>query len=271
MAADALAGLVPDLAVGEQVFYAAGCASCHSTPGSVGEAKLVLGGGQTFPSPFGTFYAPNISPDPDHGIGGWSALDLANAMQHGISPAGQHYYPAFPYASYIKAELSDIMSLHAFLATLPSSAEPSKPHEVGFPFNIRRTLGGWKFLFLRPDWVVSGDLTPEETRGRYLAEALGHCAECHTPRNALGGLQLANWLGGAPNPDGKGKVPNITPGQLDWSSADIAEYLSSGFTPEFDTAGGHMVAVVENTAKLPPADRAAIAAYLKKVLSVDWP
>lgn len=269
LAADALVGLTPDLAVGEQVFYAAGCASCHSAPDASAEEKLVLAGGQEFPSDFGTFHAPNISPDADHGIGGWSALDLANAMQRGVSPDGAHYYPAFPYASYVKAELSDIVSLHAFLGTLPASAEPSKPHDVGFPFNIRRMLGGWKVLFLRPEWVVAGDLTVEETRGRYLAEALGHCTECHTSRNPLGGLQLANWLGGAPNPDGKGRVPNITPGQLDWSSADIAEYLKSGFSPEFDTAGGHMVAVVENTSKLPPEDRAAIAAYLKKVIAVD--
>ena len=105
-----------------------------------------------------------------------------------------------------------------------------------------------------------------EIRGRYLVEALGHCGECHTPRNLLGGSQLGRWLSGAPNPTGKGNIPNITPGKLDWSEVDIAEYLSSGITPEFDTAGGHMVAVIENTSKLPASDRGAIAAYLKRVL-----
>ncbi|MCG6901908.1 MAG: cytochrome c [Rhodobacter sp.] len=267
--AGALAGLTPDLAAGEQVFYAGGCAACHAAPDASGDARLTLSGGQAFPSPFGTFRAPNISSDPDHGIGGWSALDLANAMKNGVSPEGQHYFPAFPYTSYAKAQLSDIVSLHAFLATLPASTEPSKPHEVGFPFNIRRSLGGWKRLFLGDAWVVAGDLTAQETRGRYLAEALGHCGECHTPRNVLGGLQFSQWLGGAPDPSGKGRVPNITPGKLLWSEADIAEYLKSGFTPEFDTAGGHMVAVVENTAHLTPEDRAAIAAYVKRVMPVQ--
>jgi len=266
--ADALAELEPDVVAGEQVFYAAGCASCHSAPKAEGDAKLVLSGGRAFPSPFGTFYAPNISPDPNHGIGGWSALDLANAMKNGVSPQGSHYFPAFPYASYIRAELGDIVSLHAFLTTLPASAEPSKPHDVGFPFNIRRTLGGWKLLFLRDGWVLDAELTTQEERGRYLVEALGHCGECHTERNPLGGLKLSSWLGGAPNPEGKGRVPNITPGKLQWSERDIAEYLKSGFTPDFDTAGSLMVDVIANTSQLTPEDRAAIAAYLKKVAAL---
>ncbi|KMW57373.1 putative diheme cytochrome c-553 [Candidatus Rhodobacter oscarellae] len=267
--ADALAGLEPDMARGEAVFYAAGCASCHAAPGAEGEAKLVLAGGRSFPSPFGTFLAPNISPDPAHGIGGWSAMDLANAMLKGVSPDGAHYFPAFPYGSYAKAELGDVVSLHAYLMTLPSSAEPSKPHEVGLPFNIRRSLGGWKFLFLNQDWVVADGLTEAETQGRYLVEALGHCGECHTARNPLGGMTLSAWLGGAPNPSGRGTIPNITPGKLSWSERDIAEYLKSGFTPDFDSAGGHMADVIENTAKLTDADRAAIAAYLKKVAPIE--
>lgn len=267
--ADALTGLSPDVAAGEQVFHAAGCASCHAAEGASGEDKLILSGGQAFPSPFGTFHAPNISPDPQAGIGGWTALDLYNAMKNGVSPEGTHYFPAFPYGSYVKATAQDVVSLHAFMQTLPASDTASKPHDVGFPFNIRRSLGGWKFLFLNDDWVVDGDLTEEEERGRYLAEALGHCGECHSPRNPLGGIIRSEWLAGAPNPSGKGRIPNITPAKLDWSQADIAEYLSSGFTPSFDTAGGHMVAVIENTAQLPASDRDAIAAYLKKVAPVE--
>ncbi len=265
---DAVAGLTPDIAQGELVFHAGGCASCHSAPGAADDARLVLAGGRAFPSDFGTFYAPNISPS-GVGIGGWSDLDLLNAIQHGISPEGQHYYPAFPYTSYIRATPQDIVSLHAYLQTLPASDTASTPHDVGFPFNIRRTLGGWKWLYLRPGWMVAGDLTPEETRGRYLAEALGHCGECHTARDALGGLDTARWLAGAPNPTGKGNIPNITPAKLDWSRADIVEYFTSGFTPEFDTVGGHMVDVVENLKQLPMSDRAAIAAYLKRVPPVE--
>lgn len=263
--ADALQGLTADLANGERVFWAGGCASCHAAADAKGEAKLVLKGGQRFPSPFGTFVAPNISNDPVHGIGKWTALDLANAMKRGVSPRGTHYYPVFPYASYEKVSLQDVVDLRAFLATLPADPTPSAPHEIPFPYNIRLALGGWKFLYLDPAWVVAGDLTPEEARGRYLVEALGHCGECHTPRDALGGMDRARWLAGGPVPGGTGKFPNITPAALPWSERDIVEYLTSGFTPDFDSAGGHMALVVENTAKLPESDRAAIAAYLKKV------
>ena len=266
---DALAGLEPDLARGEVVFNAAGCASCHAPEKAEGEEKLVLAGGRSFPSPFGTFLSPNISPDPEHGIGTWTAMDLANAMTRGLSPNGQHYFPAFPYTSYAKADLSDVVSLHGYLMTLPASSEPSKPHDVGFPFNIRRQLGGWKMLFFDDSWFVADGLNEEEQRGRYLVEALGHCGECHTPRNPLGGVTRSKWLAGAPNPSGKGTIPNITPAVLEWSNAEIAEYLDSGFTPEFDTAGGHMVEVVENFATLPPEDRDAVAAYLKKVPGVS--
>jgi mono/diheme cytochrome c family protein len=268
--ADALAGLTPDVAHGEQVFWAGGCASCHAAVDATGDAKLLLGGGQKLPSDFGTFVVPNISPDPVNGIGNWTALDLANAMTRGVSPAGQHYYPAFPYPSYIKADLQDIVDLHAYLQTLPPAATPSQPHEVGFPFNIRRILGGWKFLYLSKNWIVSGDMSETETRGRYLAEALGHCGECHTPRNALGGPDRSRWLAGGPVPGSdKARFPNITPAKLTWSEDEIASYLGTGFTPEFDSAGGHMALVVENLAKLPESDRAAIAAYLKKVPAAE--
>ncbi|NCO87460.1 MAG: cytochrome c, partial [Rhodobacterales bacterium] len=133
------------------------------------------------------------------------------------------------------------------------------------PFNIRRAVGLWKVLFRSDAFVVTGALTPQQARGRYLAEALGHCGECHTPRNALGGLDRTRWLAGAPNPSGEGRIPDITPGRLQWTEAGIAEYLKSGFTPDFDTAGGEMAEVVRNTARLTDADRAAIAAYLKIV------
>ena len=265
LAADALAGLTADAKRGAQVFWAGGCAACHADIKAEGDEKLLLGGGQEFASPFGTFIAPNISSDPQYGIGSWSALDLANAMTRGVSPTGTHYYPVFPYVSYAHAELQDVVDLHSFLQTVPPVATPGQPHKVGFPFNIRRSLGVWKFLFQKPGWAVAGDLTPEQTRGRYLVEGLGHCGECHTPRNALGAMERGRWLAGGPVPVGKGKFPNITPAKLDWVETDIVEYLTSGFTPDFDSAGGHMALVVENTAHLPESDRAAIAAYLKIV------
>lgn len=261
LAEEQLTGLSSDPVAGEAVFHAAGCASCHAAPDAKGDAKLILSGGQAFPSPFGTFIAPNISQDMTHGIGGWSLKDLANAVIKGTSPQGQHYFPAFPYASYSKMALQDVSNLYAYLETLPADATPSEPHNIGFPFNIRRSLGIWKTLFVSESWVAEAS-TPELERGRYLVEALGHCAECHTPRNVLGGLDTKNWMAGAADPSGKGRIPAITPAALGWNAADIAEYLKSGFTPDFDTAGGHMVAVIENTARLSDEDRAAIAEYL---------
>ena len=268
VAGDDLADLAPDTERGAFVFTAAGCASCHSSPEAEGEDKLVLAGGRAFASDFGTFFAPNISPS-SAGIAGWSAADLASALQHGTSPGRQHYYPAFPYTSYARMTDADVVALWAYMQTLPVSDAPSRDHDVGFPFNIRLSLGGWKMLFFNRDWVIDGDLPDPVSRGRYLVEALGHCGECHTPRNALGGLDRSRWLAGAPNPSGRGRIPNITPGKLDWSEADIVAYFQSGFTPEFDSVGGEMAAVVDNLKQLPEEDLNAIAAYLKAVAPVN--
>ncbi|PJE29299.1 Fructose dehydrogenase cytochrome subunit precursor [Pseudooceanicola marinus] len=263
------AGLTGDAGRGEAIFYAGGCAACHSAPGAEGEDKLLLVGGRAFETQFGTFYAPNISPDEEAGIGAWTELELADAMIKGTSPSGQHYYPAFPYSSYARARPEDVVDLHAYLQTLPAADTPSRDHDVGFPFNIRRALGAWKLLFFREDYQMEVVDSDSLARGRYLVEALGHCAECHTPRNALGGMDRSRWLGGAENPSGQGSIPNITSGALDWSEADIAEYLSSGFTPDFDVVGGEMADVVANTSQLTADDRLAIARYLKTVPAVE--
>ena len=258
-----LAGLTGDAAAGERVFWASGCASCHAAPGAKDADRLVLSGGMRLASPFGTFVAPNISPDPDHGIGGWSLQDFASAVKRGVSPEGTHLYPAFPYTTYTRMELQDIADLKAFMDTLPASDRPNEPHEIGFPFNQRILLGPWKLLNLDSAWVMADPPDAETARGRYLVEAMGHCAECHTARNPIGGIDPGRWMGGAPNPSGKGRIPNITPAALDWSAGDIAYYLKSGFTPDFDSAGGEMSEVVTNLAHLPDADLAAIAAYVK--------
>ncbi|MEX3015352.1 c-type cytochrome [Gymnodinialimonas hymeniacidonis] len=262
---DEVAGLTGDPAAGEAVFWAAGCASCHAADEAEGEDRLILSGGQAFPSEFGTFRAPNISTDPVHGIGDWTLAQFLTALQNGISPEGQHYYPAFPYTVYRLAERQDLADLYAFMQTLPASGVPSEPHDVGFPFSIRRAVGAWNLLHLRDDFAVNAELSAEAERGRYLAEALAHCGECHTPRNAIGGLDLARWFGGAPDPSGSGTIPNITPNALGWSASEIAAYLNDGFTPDFDVAGGHMRSVILNMAELTEADRAAIADYLLQV------
>lgn len=250
----------PDLANGELLFHAGGCASCHGED---------LAGGHEMHTPFGIFRVPNISPDPGAGIGAWSTLDLANAMLRGVAPSGEHYYPAFPYASYARMELADVLDLKAWLDTFEPRATVVGDHEVGFPWNIRRGIGLWKKRYLSDEPLIAdAGLSGAALRGRYLVEAVGHCGECHTPRDRFGGPDSAEWLAGGPNPDGEGKVPNITPhedGLAAWSEADIAYYLESGFTPDFDTAGGSMVEVQENFARLPGSDLAAVAAYLKAV------
>ena len=258
-------GLTGEVRRGEMVFWATGCASCHMADGAKGEDQLVLKGGQRFVTQFGTFVAPNISNDPDQGIGAWTTTELASALMRGVGREGEHLYPALPYASYNKMTLQDVADLRAFLATLPADATPSQPHDLAFPFNIRATLGLWKLVNLSTAWTIPDPLTPQETRGRYLVEAQAHCGECHTPRNLMGAMDRRLWLAGAPNPDGKGKVPNITPGKLTWTPDEVVEYLTTGFTPDFDSVGGHMAHVVDNMARLPEADRRAIAAYLQKV------
>jgi mono/diheme cytochrome c family protein len=257
-----------DAGRGEAVYWAGGCAACHAAADAAGEDRLKLGGGLALATPFGTFSVPNISPDPTDGIGGWTAADFANAMQRGVTPDRRHLYPSFPYTSYIRMTSADVADLWAFLQTLPPVAGQAPPHDLGFPYNIRRGIGLWKLAFLDTAPAVEVDTSdPVVARGQYLVEGPGHCGECHTPRNAAGAMNTARWLGGAPSPDGNGRIPNITPGGDlgDWSHADIAYYLETGFTPEFDSVGGAMVDVQENLAMLSSDARAAIAAYLMAV------
>ncbi len=254
----ALAGLEGDASRGAVIFAAAGCASCHLRDGAE-----TLGGGTAFVTEFGTFYAPNISPHIEAGIGGWTELEFANAVVRGISPDGAHYYPAFPYTAYGLMAPRDVVDLWAHMQTLPPDATPSRDHAVGFPFSLRRGLGLWKLRYANASYHMPTASDAQLVRGRYLVEALAHCAECHTPRDTFGGLDRARWMTGAPNPSGRGTIPALTPDKLTWSAADIAYYLETGFTPDFDSAGGSMARVVTNTAQLSAEDRAAIAAYIK--------
>lgn len=260
----ALAVHAGDAARGEQVFWAAGCSGCHAAPGvefnAPIEERLALAGGRRFATEFGTFVAPNISTDTDAGIGGWALEEFARAMLLGVSPTGAHYYPAFPYTTYTRATAEDVADLWAFWQTLPAVPQESQPHELAFPFSVRRGLGLWKWLNLRRDHITPAATDPEVARGRYLVESLSHCAECHTPRDRLGALQSDRWMAGAPNPSGDGRIPAIPPAR--WSAEDIAAYLNSGFTPEFDVVGGTMADVVVHMSRLPDEDRRAIAAYL---------
>jgi mono/diheme cytochrome c family protein len=268
LGASELPGHQPDPKNGELIFYAGGCTSCHAAPDTKGEEKLKLAGGLELKTDFGTFRVPNISPDKDTGIGNWSTLDFANAVLRGVSPKREHLYPAFPYPSYARMRIEDVIDLKAFMDTLPPVSNRVAGHDLGFPFNIRRGVGVWKLLYLSPEPVLGlRDASETVKRGQYLVEGPGHCGECHTSRDFMGGLKKALWLAGAPNPEGKGNIPNITPDPdgLTWSESEIVETFKTGFTPSFDTLGGRMGDVQENLAHLPDADLQAIAAYLKAV------
>lgn len=268
--ASALPQRAPDLENGRTMFTIGGCTSCHATPEQ--DDKTRLGGGLGLKSRFGTFYAPNISPDPNEGIGKWSEADFVTAMMKGTSEDGSHLFPAFPYTSYQRMRIDDVRDLFAHLKTLPAVQDKSKPHDVPFPFNIRRTLGGWKFLFLdgkpfEPD--PSKDAV--WNRGAYLANGPGHCAECHSPRNILGGIIESQRFAGGPEPGGDGFVPNITQKSLTLSQEQLVKLLETGETPDGDTVGGEMGKVAANTAKLSPADREAIATYIRSLPPVEGP
>ncbi len=261
----------PDLANGLTTFNAGGCSSCHAVPGQ--PDRTWLGGGLAIPSPFGTFYAPNISPDPVDGIGRWTEAEFVGAVTQGISPAGFHYFPAFPYTSYGHARVSDIRDLFAYLRTLAPVSGKVRDHDVPFPFNIRRNVGIWKWLFMDGKPLVpDAARSARWNRGAYLANSLGHCAECHSSRNFLGGIIAAQRFAGGPNPEGEGWVPNITQkGIGEWSETDIAYFLETGQMPDGDSVGGSMVRVIRNISQLSSEDRAAIAEYIKSLPPVDGP
>jgi mono/diheme cytochrome c family protein len=258
------AGYHPNLANGREMFIAGNCTACHTVPGQ--DRPTILAGGLKLRSPFGTFITPNITPDAKFGIGGWSELQFVNAMKRGVDDEGQHLYPAFPYSSYSLMKVADVRDLFAYLKTLPAVATPTAPHELKFPFNIRRAVGVWKLLYFHPqDFVADPKQSAAWNRGKYLAEGPAHCAECHTPRNALGGVEDGQLYAGAPNLEAGGRfASNITPnkdGIGDWSAQDIADFLKSGTDKCFNEPEG-MKGVIASTSQMSDADLAAIGAYI---------
>lgn len=265
----------PDAENGRYMYFAGGCGSCHAAPASAKcsdpstKDYFEPVGGRCLKSDFGTFYVPNITQDKENGLGGWSEQDFIRAMTKGKSPDGKNYYPAFPYVSYQRMTQSDLRDLWAFLQTLEPIASSVPDHDLSFPYNIRLGLSIWRGLYLdgetfKPDPTKSAKLN----RGAYLVEGPGHCGECHTPRNSLGGKIEAKRLSGGPAPEGDGSVPNITPDQTgigSWSEKDIVFALETGFLPDGDVIGGSMAAVQRNMAQLTAEDREAIAAYLKSI------
>ena len=260
-----------DLGNGRIMFIAGGCSGCHAVPGA--EDKTRLGGGLALKTPFGTFYVPNISSDRRDGIGAWSQEQFVAALRWGTSPDGRHYYPAFPYTSYQRMRVDDLRDLFAYLGTLPAVSGTVRDHDLRFPFGFRRGVGLWKLLYVdgrpfAPDPAKSALFN----RGAYLVEGPGHCAECHSPRNFIGGIIAGQRFAGGPNPEGKGWIPNITQkGIGDWSDKDIAYLLETGQTPDGDSVGSSMTEVVRHTSQLATDDRSAIAAYIKSLPPVEGP
>ncbi len=241
---------------GEYLVAAGGCYGCHE-----GQANgNALSGGMALESDFGIFYAPNITPDVETGIGEWEGKDFLAAMKHGRSPSGAFYFPAFPYRSYAGMSDEDVLDIAAYLLAQPAVKYKAPDHETP----------AWLFRWMLAGWNVVADLlsdTPEEytdpevARGAYLARHLGHCSECHTPRNRIGILDSSRQYEGAPMNDGH--VEAIDPAALrNWTKEDFAFLLFLGLKPDGDYVGGEMEAVIEhNTSKLTDKDRAALAAY----------
>lgn len=263
---------------GEYIFQAAGCYGCHTDVKGKGAA---LAGGAALETPFGAFYAPNITPDKTHGLGDWSLADFRRALRQGLSPAGDAYYPVFPYTAYTGMTDADSADLWAYLSSLPAVDRADKPHELGFPFNMRWLANSfWRALYFEaaaydPGAAPDGTADAEAwRRGGYLVTVLGHCGECHTPRGRLGAVDRKLPLAGNPEGPEGDPVPNITPHEATgiggWSAGDIAFYLDIGMDPDGDFAGGAMADIIKHsTAPLTAEDRRAIAAYLKSVPPAD--
>lgn len=254
-----------DPARGEYVLRLGGCVTCHTDEKNGG---AFLAGGRAVTSPFGTFYASNITPDPETGIGGWSTGAFVRAMTEGISPDGHPYYPAFPYTSYTRMQLADLVDLKAYLDTVEPVAHEVPEHDLAFPFGFRPLLKAWQMLFFEEGtFKPDPDRSDLWNRGAYLVNGPGHCVECHTPRNAFGALQRDRLLAGTPEgPDGK-PVPNITPHPEDgigsWSRTDLTFALKTAILPDGDALGGAMAAVVDDaTSHWTQEDLDAVAEYL---------
>ena len=273
----AIAASAGNAARGAYVLRLAGCATCHTAP----KGGQFLAGGRELKSPFGSFFPPNITPDPETGIGGWSGEDFVQALRHGKSPKGKPYYPAFPYTSYTCMTHQDMVDLKAYLDTVGPVRNRVPDHKLSFPFSVRAGLYVWRKLYFDLQAYYSEiepygpdpDQSDVWNRGAYIVNGPGHCGECHTPRNPLGAMQRDRAFSGNPNGPEGDPVPNITghskKGIEDWSLEDVVSFLQIGLKPDGDFAGGAMSGVIEDaTGKLTEADVTAIATYLKSLPAI---
>ena len=257
-----------DAARGKYLFAAAGCKGCHT---DVKHKGPPLAGGRQLKTAFGVFYSPNITPHPEHGIGRWSDGDFVSALRHGVAPDGRHYFPVFPYPSYTGITDEDLLDIKAYLFTVPPLPVKNKPHDINPLFEQRFLISIWKVLFFSPGPFRSDpEKSQDWNRGAYLVRAMGHCGECHTPRNILGAMKgdMA-FAGTTKGPEG-GIVPNITSdkktGVGDWPESDLQSLFDSGMLPDGDFVGGAMGEVVDDTtSRLSKDDLRALILYLRSI------
>lgn len=253
---------------GEYLFAISGCLACHTA-----EEGPPLAGGRAFETPYGTFYSPNITPDPKTGIGRWTSKQFSAALRHGQAPDGSAYFPVFPYSSYQLMTEVDANKIFEYVLTRSPVQKQNREHKLTWWLS-RWMMRPWQWWFQPTPPPPPADQIL--ARGRYLADALGHCGECHTHKNRLGVADHSRYLAGtAVGPEGK-KVPNITPNRTDgigkWDADDLDYFLESGELPDGDYAGSLMTEVIDNaTSKLTAADRSAMVAYLKSVPALPGP
>jgi len=257
-----------DPARGEKIFHASGCVSCHTDYENDGEP---LAGGRPMETVYGTFYTPNITPDEETGIGGWSDAEFVAALKHGHAPDGSAYYPIFPYTSYAGMREQDILDLKAYMFEQPAVTKATREHDLMWPFGWRWLMIFWQWIFFDGDtFEENPDRDAAWNHGAYLTKVLGHCDECHTPRTIFGSLdEDMLFAGTSDGPEGV-NVPNITPdpetGIGSWTTSDITWLLFTGFLPDGDNVQGVMGEVVDHsTSKLEDADREAIAVFLESL------
>lgn len=252
---------------GEYIVQLGGCLGCHTEDR---KGAVPFAGGRELKTPFGTFFGPNITPHPLAGIGRWAEGDFIRAMRHGKRPDGANYYPAFPYPSFTKISDDDLRDLWAYLRTLPPSSRASQPHVLRFPFGMRFLATFWNWMYFSSGPFANAAVLPEAlNRGAYLVQALGHCGECHTPRNSLGAPVGSRYLAGGKGPEDK-RAPNLTPARLEnWNDAELRNFFLTGINPDEDTVSDAMNEVIRNTtSKLTPGDLAALIRYLRSLPSL---